>query len=356
MVCFNKMVSSDNIYMQRALDLAAKGAGFVSPNPLVGAVLVHEGVIIGEGYHECFGKAHAEVNCLNAVTPDNKHLIPVSTMYVTLEPCAHHGKTPPCAARLVKEGIRKVVIAVTDPNPLVHGAGIHILKQGGIDVVVGVMEQEARYQNRRFFTSFIRKRPYITIKWAQTADGFIGSGTEERIKITCHEADMLVHQWRAEEDAILIGRRTALLDDPLLTTRHVEGKSPLRIVLDRNNSLPRSLRLFTDGNPLVVVNSVKEGVEGSIIYKKIDSGAQYWKELMFFLHEQNVQGLMVEGGREVLSVMLAEGYWDEAKVITNPEIKLFNGVQAPLIPTNAILKSQQQMGRDSLSVYLNSSH
>ncbi|MFN5423727.1 MAG: bifunctional diaminohydroxyphosphoribosylaminopyrimidine deaminase/5-amino-6-(5-phosphoribosylamino)uracil reductase RibD [bacterium] len=347
------MFSTDDIYMQRALELAAKGAGFVSPNPLVGAVLVHDDVIIGEGYHACFGQAHAEVNCLSAVSAENKHLISASTMYVTLEPCSHHGKTPPCAERLIKEGIRKVVIAVTDPNPVVHGAGINLLKQAGIDVRVGVMEQAAAYQNRRFFTSFTQQRPYITLKWAQSADGFIGSGTDERIKITCNEADIVVHQWRSEEDAIMIGRRTALLDDPSLTTRLVEGKSPLRIVLDRNNSLPKSLKIFNDGKPLVIINGEKEGVDGPVMYKKITNDAQFWKSLMVFLDQQKIQGLMVEGGRGVISAMISAGYWDEARVFTNPALNLHQGTKAPVLQDTYSIQDQQQIGRDLLNVYLN---
>lgn len=339
--------------MQRALDLAAKGAGHVSPNPLVGAVLVHDGVIIGEGYHECFGQAHAEVNCLNAVKKEHKHLIPSSTMYVTLEPCSHHGKTPPCADRLIKEGVAKVVIAVTDPNPAVHGSGIRILEQAGVEVCVGVMEDAARYQNRRFFTSILKKRPYITLKWAQTADRFIGSGTDERIKISCQETDVLVHEWRSEEDAIMIGKRTALLDNPSLTTRYVEGESPLRIVLDRNNSLPRSLNLFNDGNPVVIINYDREGIDGPVRYKQIRSDVHFWKELMCFLHEEHIQGLLVEGGGELLSTMLHEGYWDEARVITNPAMNLLSGVKAPVLPKNYKIKAQQHIGRDLLDVYLN---
>ncbi len=345
------MFSTDDLYMQRALELAAKGAGSVSPNPLVGAVLVHEGVIIGEGYHQSFGQPHAEVNCLHSVQEKHRHLIPLSTMFVTLEPCAHHGKTPPCAERLVKEGIKRVVIAVTDPNPAVNGAGIDILQRSGIEVRLGVQQQAAAFQNRRFFSSIINARPYITLKWAQTADGFIGSGTEERIKITCHEMDLQVHQWRAEEDAIMVGRRTALLDDPSLTTRHVEGKSPRRIVLDRYNTLPTTLKMFNDGYPVVVINLEKECVEGNIHFKKISSDELLWKELMLFLHEQHIQGLMVEGGRDVISAMLAEGYWDEVRVITNPEMIIHHGTKAPALPTAAIILYHQQIGSDLLQVY-----
>ena len=347
------MFSTDDNYMQRALELAAKGAGLVSPNPMVGAVLVHDGVIIGEGYHAYFGKAHAEINCLNAVKPENIQFISSSTMYVTLEPCSHHGKTPPCADRLIHEGIKKVVIAAKDPNPLVQGDGIRKLEEAGVEVNVGVMEEEAKYQNRRFFTAMIKERPYITLKWAQSADGFIGSGTSERIKITSNQTDVLVHRWRSEEDAIMIGRRTAMLDDPSLTTRLIQGKSPLRIVLDSNNSLPRSLKMFNDGHPLVIVNSEKDVVEGSIRYKKINNDETFWKELMFFLHEQQIQGLLVEGGREVISSMISSGYWDEAFVFTNTEMKINSGVKSPVIPTNTIVKVEEHIGSDLLHVYVN---
>ena len=348
------MISTDIFFMQRALDLAAKGAGHVSPNPMVGAVLVHNGEIIGEGYHEQFGQSHAEINCLHAVKDELRHLIPASTMYVTLEPCAHQGKTPPCADRLVMEGLKTVVIATSDPNPLVNGKGIAILEKAGIEVRVGVLEQAAQFQNRRFFTSCQKGRPYILLKWAQTGDGFISSGTAERLKITSHNTDVLVHQWRAEEDAIMIGSRTALLDDPLLTNRYAEGPSPLRIVLDSNNSLPTTLKMFNDGNPLVIINRHKDLQEGSLRYKKIEKDINYWEHLFIFLHELNIHGLMVEGGAELISSMIEAGYWDEIRVLINPTKNIISGIPAPTLPHNISKTDHQQIGDELLLIYYNS--
>ena len=348
------MILTDNFFMQRALDLAAKGAGRVSPNPMVGAVLVHDGKIIGEGYHEQFGQSHAEINCLHAVNDELRHLIPASTMYVTLEPCAHQGKTPPCADRLVLEGLKTVVIATTDPNPLVNGKGIAILKKAGIEVRIGILEQAAQFQNRRFFTSCQKGRPYILLKWAQTGDGFISSGTPDRLKITSHKTDVLVHQWRSEEDAILIGRQTALLDDPLLTNRHTDGPSPLRIVLDSNNSLPTTLKMFNDGNPVVIINRHKDLQEGSLRYKKIEKDINYWNNFFNFLHELNIQGLMVEGGAQLISTMIEGGYWDEIRVLINQTKHIISGIPAPALPTNIGKTDHQQIGDELLHIYYKS--
>lgn len=348
------MLATDIFFMQRALDLAAKGAGRVSPNPMVGAVLVHDGEIIGEGYHEQFGQPHAEINCLHAVKDELRHLIPASTMYVTLEPCAHQGKTPPCADRLVMEKLKTVVIATADPNPLVNGKGIAILKKAGIEVRVGVLEQAAQFQNRRFFTSCQKGRPYILLKWAQTGDGFISFGTAERLKITSHQTDVLVHQWRSEEDAIMIGSRTALLDDPLLTNRHAAGPSPLRIVLDSNNTLPKTLKMFNDGNPVVIINRHKDERKGNLRYKKIDTDVFYLKHLLIFLHELNIQGLMVEGGAALISSMIEGGYWDEIRVLVNPTKNIISGISAPTLPTNISKTDQQEIGDELLYIYYNS--
>jgi diaminohydroxyphosphoribosylaminopyrimidine deaminase/5-amino-6-(5-phosphoribosylamino)uracil reductase len=324
------MISTDKFFMKRALDLAAKGAGLVSPNPMVGALLVHDGEIIGEGYHEQFGQSHAEINCLDAVQDQLRHLIPASTMYVTLEPCAHHGKTPPCADRLVREGLKTVMIATSDPNPLVNGKGIAILKKAGIEVRVGILEEAVQFQNRRFFTSCQKGRPYILLKWAQTGDGFISSGTAERLKITSHKTDMLVHQWRAE------------------------GPSPLRIVLDSNNSLPRTLSMFNDGNPVVIINRHKDLQDGNLRYKKIEKDMNYWKHLFIFLHELNIQGLMVEGGAQLISSMIEAGYWDEIRVLTNPIKNIISGIPAPTLPTNIGKTDHQQIGDELLHIYYNS--
>ena len=220
--------------MERCLELARKAIGYVAPNPMVGAVLVHENRIIGEGWHREFGQAHAEVNCIDSVIEDDKKYIAYSTLYVSLEPCSHFGKTPPCADLIIKNGIQHVVIGSRDPFPDVNGKGIEKLRSAGINVSVGLMEDECIQLNKRFFTFYNKHRPYIILKWAETADGKLSAGSKERLKISNEYSNRLVHQWRSEEASIMIGTNTALYDDPELTTRLWHGRSPTRVVVDMN--------------------------------------------------------------------------------------------------------------------------
>lgn len=336
--------------MKLALELAAAGRGYVSPNPMVGAVLCYEGRVIGQGWHKQFGGPHAEVNCLNAVSAADQHLISKSTMYVTLEPCAHYGKTPPCADLLINSGIQHVVVAAVDPFDAVKGQGIARMRDAGLRVDKGLLEKEAIALNCRFFTYHIQHRPYITLKWAETADGFMGTGTAVRLFISGEETNKLVHAWRAAEDAILIGAGTAVLDDPLLNVRLVEGPSPLRIIIDVSRQLPDDLKMFGDGQPVVVVNQLKEGVEGHVTFFKMDLelGPQ---PLLDWLYAKKIQGLMVEGGKKTLQYFLDSGFWDEIKIITNTTLNTGGGLRVPEVPGIAVFHHITQVGKDRIVTY-----
>lgn len=321
------------MYMHRCLQLAAPGSGFAAPNPLVGAVLVHEDRIIGEGLHEKYGRAHAEVNCLNSVKEADRHLIPDSTLYVSLEPCAHFGKTPPCANRILQEGIKKVVVGVRDPFEQVNGKGIEILINAGVVVTVGVLEAECRMQNRRFFTFHEKSRPYVHLKWAQTADGFMAAGSETRLKISGPVADRFVHRLRAEEMAIMVGTQTALLDNPQLNNRLWSGPQPLRVVVDRQLRLPATAALLSDGGKTLVLNGIKDEIAGVIHYKKVNGlEARNPAVILKALFDEKIQGVLIEGGADFLQSFLQAGQWDEAHVLTNTKLMAGKGIKAPVLP------------------------
>ncbi|MGW8122732.1 bifunctional diaminohydroxyphosphoribosylaminopyrimidine deaminase/5-amino-6-(5-phosphoribosylamino)uracil reductase RibD [Roseivirga echinicomitans] len=312
-------------WMQRALDLAEMGRGHVSPNPMVGCVIVHNNRIIGEGFHQKYGDPHAEVNAINSVS--NPALLPESTCYVTLEPCAHFGRTPPCADLLVAKNVKRVVIASMDTNPLVGGKGVQKLKDAGIEVSTGVLEEEARSLNRRFFTMIEKKRPYILLKWAQTADGFIARTNFDSKWISSEQSRMMVHQWRAEEDAIMVGTNTAQYDNPRLDVRDWHGASPLRLVIDRNLRLPTDLHLFDGSLPTLVYNTKKQKESKNLNLVKIGQ-KDFLQHILADLHERKVQSVLVEGGSFLLNTFMALGLWDEARVFECPV--LFNeGIMAP---------------------------
>ena len=244
-------------YMRRCLELAILGRGSVAPNPMVGALLIYEKVIIGEGYHEHYGQPHAEVNCLNSVKPVDRGSIEESTMYVSLEPCAHFGKTPPCADLLIGKKIKRVVVGCIDSNKEVGGKGIQRMREAGLEVQIGVLENECRRVNERFFTFHEKKRPYLILKWAQSMDGIIGTGTEERLFISNRYTNRLVHKWRTEEAAILVGTRTALQDDPLLTSRKWPGHNPKRIIIDKELKIPSTHQVYNDEAYTIIFNDIK---------------------------------------------------------------------------------------------------
>ena len=317
-------------YMRRALQLARLGAGHTSPNPMVGAVIVGpDGSIIGEGWHRKCGEGHAEVNAVASVK--DTHLLKASTIYVTLEPCSHYGKTPPCANMLIERGIPRVVVGALDPFVKVAGRGVKMLREAGIEVVVGVLEQECRDLNRRFITAHTTGRPWIQLKWAQTADGFIAlppEAGENPLHMSTPVTMRLMHRQRSLCDAIVVGAATARIDNPSLTTRYWPGKSPLRVVLSRDLSIPTDLNLLHDGLPTIVYNSVKDEIVGVVEYIKRDTSTpQMWLE---DLYRRGVTSVMVEGGTQILQGLIDAGAWDEARIEVSPR-RVGRGVAAPTI-------------------------
>lgn len=326
--------------MARCIELASKGAGFVAPNPMVGAVLVHAGRIIGEGYHRQYGGPHAEVNCFNAVAAEDEALLPESALYVSLEPCAHFGKTPPCADLIVRKGVQKVVIGCRDPFESVNGKGIERLRDAGIDVVEGVLEKECIKLNKRFFTFHQQQRPYIILKWAQTADGKIAAASADRLLISNAVVNTLVHRWRSEEAAILVGANTALLDDPMLNNRLWTGPSPLRMVLDMHLRLPKSLQLFTDGHPVVVYNGQQTATEGAVTYQQLTTDRPILPQLLEHCYQNRIQSILVEGGAQLLQSFIAEGLYDEIRIITNTDLAIGEGLAAPVASEMILYKEE----------------
>jgi diaminohydroxyphosphoribosylaminopyrimidine deaminase/5-amino-6-(5-phosphoribosylamino)uracil reductase len=319
---------SDEQYMLRCIQLAKLGAGNVAPNPMVGAVLVYKNKIIGEGYHQKFGEAHAEVNCINNVAEENKSLIEKSAMYVSLEPCAHHGKTPPCSDLIIQKKIKKVIIGCQDIYKEVAGKGIEKLRNAGVEVITGVLENECRDLNKRFFIFHQKLRPYIISKWAQSANGKIGSGGDERILISNDYSNRFVHKWRSEEAAILVGTNTVLKDDPALTTRLWKGNNPVRIVIDKELKIPSSSKIFNEEAKTIIFNLSKDGTEKNIQFIKL--GRQnFLKEMLHSLYEKDIQSVLAEGGTKTLQSFIDNGLWDEARIITNGEMIIENGVAAP---------------------------
>ena len=326
-------MTTDERYMARCLQLAANGQFGAPPNPMVGAVIVHRGTIIGEGYHRQCGKAHAEVNAIASVK--DASLLRESTMYVSLEPCAHYGKTPPCADLIIEKGIPRVVIGCRDSFDQVDGKGIQKLRQAGVDVTVGVLEAECMALNRAFFTFHGKRRPYIILKWAQSSDGYIdalrqvGDGRIP-VAFSTERSALRVHRLRALSDAILVGRRTAMLDNPSLTTRLWPGKNPLRLVIDRNGGLDVGLHLFDKSTKTFVFTEVFRDVvsDEKVVQVPIDFSNDMLPQITHFLYEQGVQRLLVEGGSTLLQSFIDEGLWDEAFIETAP-FTLGEGVEAP---------------------------
>lgn len=343
------MQEKDIQYMQRALDLAQKGMGNVSPNPMVGCVIVCNDEVIGEGYHEQYGGLHAEPNAVNSI--EDKSIITNSTVYVTLEPCAHHGKTPPCAELLATLKPKRVVICNDDPNPLVAGKGIQQLKDAGIEVETGVLEEKGRSLNKRFFTFQEKKRPYIILKWAETKDGFIARKDFDSKWISGEESRKLVHQWRAEESSIMVGTNTAKHDNPSLNVRLVEGNNPIRIVIDRELKLPVNLNLFDQTQETIVYNSIKSEVVGKVKYVELDFSSSVIDQVLENLYTDKVLSLFVEGGTFLLNQFLETDLWDEAKVFKSITETFGEGIKAPLSPKNRVFS--QQIGNDRLEFYLN---
>jgi diaminohydroxyphosphoribosylaminopyrimidine deaminase / 5-amino-6-(5-phosphoribosylamino)uracil reductase len=344
-------MSDHDRYIGRCIELASHAAGYTHPNPMVGAVLVHAGEIISEGYHRAYGQAHAEVDCLERLPQSMQYLLPQSTLYVNLEPCSHHGKTPPCADMIIARGIRQVVVGALDPYPLVAGQGVHRLRKAGIDVVTPVLEPDCRVLNKRFYTLHELHRPYIILKWAQSADGYLAPLDHQPYWLTCATSRTLVHKWRATEQAILIGAQTAIIDDPQLNTRlWAGGRSPIKILIDPMLRVPLSARLYSDEQRVIVYNTIKTDTCGHIDYQQVDM-THGLASMLADLHSRNIASVMIEGGAATLQHFIDAGLWDEARVFTTPSL-LGKGLAAPRLSTIAI--DTQLVDIDSLSIFLNS--
>jgi diaminohydroxyphosphoribosylaminopyrimidine deaminase / 5-amino-6-(5-phosphoribosylamino)uracil reductase len=342
-------------YMYRCLELAKLGAGNVAPNPMVGAVLVYEGRIIGEGFHQQYGQSHAEVNCLNNVAEADRNLIDRSTLYVSLEPCAHFGKTPPCTDLIIQNKIPKVVIGTRDPFEAVNGKGIEKLLAAGIEVIQNVLEDECRELNKRFFIFHQLHRPYILLKWAQTADGKIGSGTDQRLMISNEYTNRMVHKWRSQESAILIGTNTALQDDPSLNVRSWKGNNPVRLVIDMNLSLPSSLKVFNGKQRTIVFNKIKHEEQDTLSYYQLTNEISLVHQLLHACYQLNIQSVLVEGGAKLLQSFIDESSWDEARIITNTTLHAGKGLAAPVIPASTELR-KENIHTDSIAYFANNAN
>lgn len=343
-----------DIYMHRCLYLASKGKGSVAPNPMVGAILVYENRIIGEGWHEEFGKAHAEVNCLNSVKENDKECIEKSTLYVSLEPCNHFGKTPPCSDLIIKNKIPKVILGCGDPFALVNGAGIKKLRDHGVEVTENICQTEAEELNKRFFIFNLFKRPYIILKWAQSSDRFLGIENEET-KITNKATDVIVHKWRSEEAAIMIGKNTAVVDDPSLTNRHWTGKNPIRIIADSHLSTPIHYKVFNDEAPTMVLNSIEDNSTGRNKKIKIEGNLLTPQNMMEALWQQQILSVVIEGGAYLLNSFIEEGLWDEARILTNTKLKLGHGIPAPILLHSQKIR-EDNIGSDQVEYFTQTKH
>ncbi|MDR6528284.1 diaminohydroxyphosphoribosylaminopyrimidine deaminase/5-amino-6-(5-phosphoribosylamino)uracil reductase [Chryseobacterium rhizosphaerae] len=319
-------MNKDELYIKRCIELAQKALGKTYPNPLVGSVIVHNGEIIGEGYHHKAGENHAEINAINAVK--NKDLIPESTIYVSLEPCAHYGKTPPCALKIKELGFKKVVIGAMDSHDKVNGKGKKIIQDAGIEAVSGILEKECIDLNKRFFTYHEKKRPYIILKWAESGDGFLDKDFKPTA-VSNSLVNQFVHQLRADEHAILVGTQTALNDNPSLTVRNTEGINPVRILIDFDLKVPDTFKIYNKEARTLVLNSIKEGTEEHIQFIRIEK-ENFLHELMEKLYKEQIQSVIIEGGRFTLQQFIDANLWDESIVIKNENLKLENGTKAPI--------------------------
>ncbi len=340
-------------YMRRCLELAAKAEGLTYPNPLVGAVIVCNNSVVGEGYHIRAGEAHAEVNAINSVS--DKAILKASALYVNLEPCSHFGKTPPCSDLIIKCGIKDVVIGTVDTSSNVSGKGIEQLKAAGCNVQVGILEDECRYLNRRFFSSIEKKRPYVILKWAQSKDGYIdrirsNGKVDKPVWITGNPEKVLVHRWRSCEQAILAGAGTIRADNPQLNVREWTGSQPLKVVLSRSGAIGQNSAFAgPDGTFVVFTSNINSDLpeEVKILLNYSKPAAE---QIGNYLYNKGIQSLFVEGGAEVLNHFIDSGYWDEARVFTG-DSAFFGGVKAPELK-NMQLKEKLKFGKSELEIYL----
>ena len=338
--------------MYRCLQLAVLGKATVAPNPMVGSVLVFNDRIIGEGYHPKYGEAHAEVNCINSVYENDKHLISESTLFVSLEPCSHFGKTPPCSDLIIRHGIKKVVIGCRDSYEEVNGKGIEKLQQNGVEVVLGILEKDCKNLNKRFFTFHEKQRPFIILKWAETANRKIGADSNERLLISNEYSNRLVHKWRNVEAAILVGTTTALLDNPTLTNRLWHGKSPVRLVIDKWLKLPNNLHLFDKQQTTIVFNFIKQESQENLTFYLLHEADNLIEQMLKVCYQLNIQSVLVEGGPKLLQSFIDIGLWDEARVIRNEELIINEGLNAPVL-SHQLFINKEQLFNDSITYFTN---
>lgn len=344
----------DQKYLKRCIELALQGAGMVSPNPMVGSVIVCNNQIIGEGYHMQFGQPHAEVNAVSNVFSKHenaKELLRNSTIYVNLEPCSHHGKTPPCTDLIISNEIPRVVIGCRDPFDQVNGKGIEKLKNAGIEVVENILTHDSLELNKRFFTRVQKQRPYIILKWAQTSDGYFAPETGTQKWISSAASKILVHRWRTEEDAVLVGKNTVMADNPRLNSREWPGKDPIRIIIDRRLELDSDLHIFDQTQDTIIFNEKKTDIDGKVKYLELEDFDNYLPQLIVFqLYLMDIQSMIIEGGAETLNLFIKAGLWDEARVFTGPQ-SWNAGLRAPEI-TGSLL-SEEKIDQDILRIWNN---
>ena len=332
--------------------MAKYGLGLTSPNPMVGCVIVCGETIIGEGFTSPYGGSHAEVNAINSI--ENKNLLQKSTLYVSLEPCSHFGKTPPCSDLIIKHKIPNIVVGCIDPFDAVAGKGIEKLKHSGCDVIVGVLEKECIELNKRFFTFHTKKRPYIILKWAETKDGFIAPTIKRKenkpVWITNKYSRQLVHKWRAEEQAILVGTTTVVQDNPRLDVRDWVGKNPLRLILDRSLRTPTDYYVFDESNQTVVFTEKDEADKNNLMYSKIDFTKNIPQQVCDYLYEKEIQSVIIEGGTKTLKSFIDAGLWDEARIFTG-DVSFSDGIKAPIIYGREMLS--KKIKSDTLRILQN---
>jgi diaminohydroxyphosphoribosylaminopyrimidine deaminase/5-amino-6-(5-phosphoribosylamino)uracil reductase len=339
--------------MRQALDCAARGFPHALPNPLVGCVITHNGKVVATGYHQKYGGHHAEVNAIKALPEQFKPAECV--LYVTLEPCCHHGKTPPCTDLIISKGFKKIVVGAADPNPKVAGQGIQKLRSAGIEVITGLLAEEVKRQNARFFTFHEQKRPYYILKWAQTADGFISRWPVPISRADNHisgpEANNYTHQLRAEVMAVMVGKNTALADNPYLTVRHVHGNNPIRLIVDKSLETPRHLNIYKPDAPTIILNALHQEEEGEFLrFVKVNFEGGFLTHINDTLYNLGIQSVLVEGGAILLESMLKKGLWDEVIRIENPQLFFKNGIKAPVFEGKG---QPEWLGRDKITRFYN---
>ena len=336
-------------FMRRCIDLAKRGINAAMPNPLVGAVLVYNERIIGEGWHQAYGKPHAEPNAISKVPSHLRHLLPKAVLYVNLEPCNHYGKTPPCTQTIIKNGIKTVVLGCLDPNPKVAGSGIAALRAAGVNVIAGIEEKKCHYLNRRFFAWMQQKRPYVLLKWAQTPNGYFAPQNGKQQWISNRLSKRLSHRFRTQEQAILVGTNTARIDNPQLTARLWHGNQPLRLVIDRKGELPKNLHLFDQRHPTVVFAEQTQPDVENLLHVQLDFKDKLPAQILQYLCQQNIQSLMVEGGARLLNGFIQNNLWDEVRVYTGAKA-WDDGMPVPQLP-NAKLHVSLPLGNNVMRIY-----